>query len=317
MDELIVFDGIALLDDANAGFVRGDGSANLIIGEDGDDLLVGRGGDDLIIGGGFSDGDTLHIDLYGGDQNADALDIDGPEFDGQDTLLGGDGNDTLIGGSWADGQGTVNARSDSGDDLGGDLGVSTTILDEAPVDDGLIQAEETRIAGDGDVFISIFPHPFANEMWGGAGNDLIYTSEFGDTVGGGSGNDSIYGGDGADRIYGGGGDDSIVAGAGNDIIWGSAGSDGITGGDGNDVFAFKDGHGIDYVRDFSVNDDTLRIVATNTAFNSAEDVIAAASASFGPADEPGVRIETGDGDAIFLVGILESQLSDISYDFGG
>ncbi len=287
MDELIGFDGLVFLDDAENAVIRGDAGSNIIIGEAGDDLLVGKDGNDLIIGGGFSDGDTVNIDLFNGVQTFAPLDIDGPDADGQDTILGGAGDDTIVGGSFSDGVDT---------------------------DDGIVQASETRTATD-DAFIAIFPHPYANEIWAGAGNDIVFAADFGDTIGGGAGDDQIFGGAGADLLFGGAGNDLVEGGAGNDRIYGSAGSDGIYGGEGEDIFYFAAGHGIDYIHDFSVADDTLNLAGVSASFTSAADVAAAAMTSFGPADQPGVLITTGEGDTLFLEDITIEQLADITYVF--
>ena len=63
-------------------------------------------------------------------------------------------------------------------------------------------------------------------IFGGAGNDQIYSGE---------GNDLIYGGTGDDEIYGFGGNDSVAGGAGDDTIDGDIGNDVIDGGEGDDT----------------------------------------------------------------------------------
>jgi Ca2+-binding RTX toxin-like protein len=57
----------------------------------------------------------------------------------------------------------------------------------------------------------------------------------GDTIYGGEGNNVIYGRDGDDRIYGRGGDDFIYGMDGNDDLHGSEGNDTLRGGDGSDI----------------------------------------------------------------------------------
>ena len=73
---------------------------------------------------------------------------------------------------------------------------------------------------------------------GGAGNDVVFASDFGTTMQGGGGNDKLYGGAGDDTLNGGPGRDVIHAGDGNDTVL-IAGSnaivDRIDGGDGIDT----------------------------------------------------------------------------------
>ena len=84
--------------------------------------------------------------------------------------------------------------------------------------------------GDGDDHI--FSHYGNYEIYGGYGNDEIH---------GGYGNDRIYGGYGNDLIYGGYGNNEISGGDGNDEIHGGDGNDLISGGYGNDLIYGDDG----------------------------------------------------------------------------
>ena len=70
----------------------------------------------------------------------------------------------------------------------------------------------------GDDSVNLAAVKVPTMIWGGLGNDRIYT---------GSGEDTIYGDQGNDTIYGGMSDDWLVGGDGNDEIWGAAGSDWI------------------------------------------------------------------------------------------
>lgn len=79
----------------------------------------------------------------------------------------------------------------------------------------------------------------ANKLKGMNGDDSLYGKGGGDTLEGGNGNDSIFGGDGNDKLIGG---------QGNDTMKGDAGQD---------SFVFNGG--VDIVRDFQNDVDTLRI----------------------------------------------------------
>ncbi len=92
-----------------------------------------------------------------------------------------------------------------------------------------------------------------DSIYGRSGHDTIMGDDGADQLRGGGGNDVIFGGAGRDRILGGTGDDSIYGGAGQDVLWGNAGAD---------SFHFAEfapfGHRQhDFVRDFSVTDDTI------------------------------------------------------------
>jgi Ca2+-binding RTX toxin-like protein len=92
----------------------------------------------------------------------------------------------------------------------------------------------------------------------GAGDDIVYASNFGDNIFGGAGNDTLYGGRLDDWLLGGDGDDRLNAGsdgaatlggdgnyldggAGNDLLIGREGSDWLEGGDGTDTLEGGDG----------------------------------------------------------------------------
>jgi len=110
-------------------------------------------------------------------------------------------------------------------------------------------------------------------IFGGAGDDTMYGSQFGDDMDGGEGNDVLSGGAGDDWLYGGEGDDVLdggadndwlfggadddvlEGGAGDDFLNGGAGNDRLNGGEGHDTFRQKPGSA-DIVND-SGGDDTL------------------------------------------------------------
>lgn len=75
----------------------------------------------------------------------------------------------------------------------------------------------------------------AQVIYGGDGNDFIWSNREDDTVFGGVGDDYIDGYHGHDRLYGGVGDDTIDGGKGHDVIHGGDGNDVLAGGSDNDT----------------------------------------------------------------------------------
>ena len=97
---------------------------------------------------------------------------------------------------------------------------------------------------------------------GGAGNDMIYGDKQCDILDGGTGNDRLYGGDNSDQLAGGEGNDYLTGEDGNDTLSGGSGSDILIGGAGNDSFVFDRAPlpgNADFIRDFSVPGDTIRL----------------------------------------------------------
>lgn len=89
---------------------------------------------------------------------------------------------------------------------------------------------------------------------GGSGNDQLF---------GNSGRDDLRGGEGDDLLDGGGQEDALDGGRGNDVLIGRGGSDRLRGGQGNDVldggsgsdrFVFRNGDGVNEIRDFDPSD---------------------------------------------------------------
>lgn len=283
-------DGYELNDSDDGHTFYGSSLADVMNGQGGNDTIYGRGGNDTLIGG--SGNDTLHGDdgddwLYGGA--------------GNDTLYGGAGNDTFVFDSGID---TVNDSSGSPADtllIAGGVTIDQVTLsvvatwntkitvnagtDEVTVNN-LLAGNDTyhveRIAFD-DGFITTLTN-WQSWLWGTSGNDLVAGNANDNTLIGGAGNDEMYGnggndaihgGAGADEIYGGDGDDLIHGGAGDDVIDGGAGNDVLYGGGGADVFVWENiSHGVDTVKDFSVNDnDKLDIRNILTGFNPGTDDI--------------------------------------------
>ncbi len=69
---------------------------------------------------------------------------------------------------------------------------------------------------------------YAEELYGGDGNDSMFGRDGDDGMSGGDNNDTMNGGDGIDTMLGEAGDDTMIGGGGDDIM---------TGGDDNDLMA--------------------------------------------------------------------------------
>lgn len=94
-----------------------------------------------------------------------------------------------------------------------------------------------------------------DELFGWQGDDIIFTYDANDLVWGGLGNDTICaaggddvlcGGDGDDMISGGAGQNSLWAATGNDVVHGGSGAERLGGGDGNDMLHAYGGDDIIY-----------------------------------------------------------------------
>lgn len=229
--------GGALDDDISGG----DGDDHLMGGDGNDRLDGGTGVQDINGGRGFdivsfdvsaiSDAQNITngalIDLGAGGtiRNTEAMDL----------VVTGAGADTitviqstrfrLFSGEGADivtvGDGGSSVRTGGGDDV---------IVSGAGNDqiDGGNGANTAHMgAGDDDYFhdTSRFDTG-AEQVFGEAGNDDIFTGRGSDVLNGGSGNDRIYGGDGDDQSQGG---------SGNDVLFGEAGADTLEGGAGDDA----------------------------------------------------------------------------------
>ncbi len=81
-----------------------------------------------------------------------------------------------------------------------------------------------------------------DELWGEAGRDTIYGHDGNDKIYGGEHNDLLMGEAGNDELHGGEGHDILSGGEGKDILHGNKGHDDLRGGDGDDILSGNDGH---------------------------------------------------------------------------
>ncbi|MEC9374215.1 MAG: calcium-binding protein, partial [Planctomycetota bacterium] len=242
-----------LFGNEDADIIRGNEGDDIISGGDANDLLYGDDGVDTI------DGDLGNDVLYGGD-GGDTL--RGGENDdvlygelGDDTLLGQNGNDQLFGDAGVDflvggeGDDQLVAGSGIGDALFGEGGDDLIFgSDEVSPFGGFIESGVTAqdFIDLGEMLGSMPPEEFVatnrapvlgDVIFGGDGNDRIYSLAGADIVDAGAGNDFVYAGEGfGDQIFGGDGDDEIYGShLGNDFIDGGADDDFVNGQGGMDV----------------------------------------------------------------------------------
>ncbi|MBD2449339.1 calcium-binding protein [Nostoc sp. FACHB-152] len=242
--------------------VDAEGGNDILWGGIGNDTLNGGDGDDIING---------HYEYYVYTfEQQEYLDffIVRDDDPGNDTIDGGSGNDAIYAGNGID---QVNGGAGI-DLLNIDTTASTsnfTILYTSSSTGGTISngtttrnitnIEQARVTtGSGNDTINFSALASDITIQAGAGNDVITgtnnsNSFFADNLYGGSGNDTINGGDGNDSFYGGDGNDILNGGAGDDTLYGEAG---------NDRFIFNSPtQGIDTIADFSVVDDTIVVSA--------------------------------------------------------
>ena len=192
-----------------------DGLDDTIYGFDGADTIDAGLGDDEVYGG-FGD------DVLSGGAGSNLVDGN----DGDDTFITGAGADTFVGGSGQDNLDTsgstsaVNIDLNSGVMTGGDVGNDSLGFG---IDGVIGSAFDDTLSG-----FDAFDSTYTNQLFGGAGNDLIDGRGGDDLLDGGTGNDTLIGGTGADTLLGGDDADSIFGGAGDSIVGGEGGTDNDT-----------------------------------------------------------------------------------------
>lgn len=181
------------------------------------DLLIGGSGNDVLIGGAGDDW------LNGGD--------------GSDSLTGGVGNDVYAFSETSTNQSDmiVEAAGDAADAL--NFGAMTTAVTVDLTSDSALATMSHRIVKVGSAGQS------ANieNVFGGAGNDVITGNAVANVIYGYGGNDTLSGGDGSDQLDGGQGNDLLKGGNQDDVLSGGAGSDFLKGEGGNDLLDGGDG----------------------------------------------------------------------------
>jgi Ca2+-binding RTX toxin-like protein len=271
--------------------IYGTSADNRLAGYAGNDRLYAYTGDDIVYGG---EGDDY---LYGGDGSDDLYGQADNDYlsggDGNDYLNGGTGNDQMIGGDGNDyymvdssgdvvteavGQGTDTVYSYVHYNLGANLENLRLFGNTAVL--GMGNELDNNIIGNA-INNVLFGQNGDDILDGRAGDDFLNGGMGNDTLNGGIGNDNLYGGFGNDLINGGVGDDTLngewgddilngeagndylLGGFGNDLLNGGEGVDTLHGGEGEDTFAFDAlSDGIDFISDFNVVDDMIRIASS-------------------------------------------------------
>ena len=121
----------------------------------------------------------------------------------------------------------------------------------------------------------IYGSDYADNIYAGAGDDLVYGyggadlingnggwdwisgGAGNDTINGGGGYDKLHGNQGADLIRGGDNWDDIYGGDGNDVLEGNQGDDYLVGGANRDTFVFRSGDDGDVIADFRFGQDKI------------------------------------------------------------
>ena len=246
------------------GFVDADGDT--IDGADGDDdIIAGYAGDDSIDGGAGND------TIFGGTGDDEVTGNVGDDLIfggfGDDSLIGGAGSDTVIGG-YGDDVIDTSGPGSSGFTPDYDLGFTGFVMPDADPDND----KDIVYGGLGDD--TIFTGDDADTIEGGRGDDFLDGGIDADSIDGGKGDDTIIGGEGSDELYGGDGDDFFFADSdpnlpdplripdehdpvldnGDDLVYGGRGDDVAYGGDDNDVLYGGEGDDELYGE---IDDDTL------------------------------------------------------------
>ncbi len=193
--------------DASSGVVdNGLDGDDTIDGGIGNDIIYGEAGNDVLTGG------TGNNELFGG--SGDDVFIGGA---GADTFQGNAGQDNL---DYSNSGAAVNVNLTTGALSGGDADNDTI----AGGIDGVIGSDFDDVLTGFNQQGTTPADTFTNELFGGAGNDVISGLDGNDLLEGGDDNDTITGGAGADSISGGADRDLIIGGTDGDTIdGGSAG----------------------------------------------------------------------------------------------
>ncbi|MEC4819473.1 MAG: hypothetical protein SAK29_40315 [Scytonema sp. PMC 1069.18] len=105
----------------------------------------------------------------------------------------------------------------------------------------------------------IFGSEGINTLYRDAGDNNIFGGSQADTIYGGSGNDTIFAAEGNNIVFGGFGDDIIYTGSGNDRIVSGFGNDTIWLGGGQDIVVLETSKGIDTINNFQLGQTTFDI----------------------------------------------------------
>lgn len=296
-------------------FKAGGGNDEIRTGN-GNDSLEGQSGDDFLRAGNGSDiingGDGFDTASFNGEASAVSADLAQGKATGNsfvDTLTS---IENLEGSTFADqlagDSGSNEIQGGGGDDvlmgrggfdtLDGNSGIDTaTYAQETVAVQADLAAGKATLTGSSDTLVNIenlegsnladqlAGDELANRLLGNGGNDQMDGRAGNDTMLGGAGADTMVGGSGEDVMQGNDGDDFLRGGAGIDRLEGNAGKDRLNGEGGNDTliggaeadtYVFTANGGNDRVLGFQNNIDKLSFLGFGQAFNSVQELIAAA-----------------------------------------
>ena len=230
-----VLSGGAGLDTLYGGFgndtLNGGAGVDIVYGDAGNDTLVGGAGGDYLDGGTGANTADYSTDAAAGGGGAALVNLAGgygrDGFGTIDTLVniqnifGTGGADTLYGSAGANyisgGGGTDYVNGDNGADTIITGSGNSTVLGGLGADTVTGGSGNDLLVGGiftaGDVGVTDF-------VFGGAGNDTLYTGSGGNgALHGDAGLDTIVGSTGSDSIYGGLGTDLLISGTGTDTFY--------------------------------------------------------------------------------------------------
>jgi Ca2+-binding RTX toxin-like protein len=246
-------------EDGNDVLVGGNGVDSLDGGA-GDDTLNGGAGGDVLHGGDGTDTVSyadrtrpLNIDVNNNPDDGEAGENDDIQTD-VEVVIGGQGDDRIAGRDNGDAQTAAQPANDvlrggPGDDTilgrGGDDkidgGAGKDLLDGGSGADFIVGGadEDSVTYGARTTGVAISLDGVANDGGAGEGDNVASDIE---ELYGGAGDDVITGNDDRNLMGGQGGDDTLTGGGGDDVLNGGEGSDMISGGDGKDVvnYAWED-----------------------------------------------------------------------------
>lgn len=247
-------------------------------------------------------GDGTFVEIEALELTDQADTFDGTLATAGSTVDAGAGDDVLTGSTGAD-------------NLDGDAGDDTFVLNDSFGDDTIVGGETGETNGDvidgsaltENVTVD-FSGPEAGTITGTTDEanfseiEGIETGSGDDTVLGDSGNDVVTTNDGNDVVFGGAGDDTFDTGADDDSLTGGTGSDSLSAGAGDDIVIFSEGDTVDG----GSGSDVIVLEDLGETGNGTITI------------DGGTGDETGGGDTLQLgsLGVLTQEVRDTFVDDG-
>ncbi len=143
---------------------------------------------------------------------------------------------------------------------------------------------------------------------GGSGDDFILGNEAKNTLKGNNGKDTLKGEKNNDKLFGGKGNDKLFGGKGDDKLEGGKGNDKLKGNSGNDKFVFSDNFGVDTIKDFQNNKDTVQL--NDKLWNNTNKSVNQVLNQFGSQIGSDFVLDFGGGDILTIKDTTKSQLQN-------